>query len=401
MLRFSLLTTLLIHVHARWLPRGDGVCSVTGDCSLNGDCVAGVCACDSAWSGSPSCDVISILPANKSEGYHNSSGISSWGGMSIADESGAWHLFAAEMLNKCGLGSWKTNSRIVRGEGTSPAGPFTIVEAVSVPFSHNPKILRAPDGTYLLFSIGTGLWTTTATQCSEADGREPEGREPDREMAESSDGYPGPTGDGCGPGSLNGGCGLSLGTASSLSGPWSFSPINVTNQNASKLLDCAHTNPSAVVNADGSIVMAINAGFCHAHLETIGLLQAPSWRGPWTYLSIDPILLNADGSIHHCEDPFLWRTSRGWHLMVHNQQGAGIALYAHSEDAINWVLHDDPGNPGPYTGNVIWNDGTKSSYDVERPQFIFDAAGDPLYLTNGAMAGGAPSFTLFRPVARG
>jgi hypothetical protein len=27
-----------------------------------------------------------------------------------------------------------------------------------------------------------------------------------------------------------------------------------------------------------------------------------------------------------CEDPFIWRTDRGWHLIVHNQQGAWMFL---------------------------------------------------------------------------
>lgn len=104
--------------------------------------------CDPWWAGSASCDVLAIAPANKSEGYHNAT-FASWGGMSIRDGSGAWHIFAAEMLNHCSLDSWKTNSIVMRGVSSGgPGGPFTFAEAVSVPFSHNPKIFRNPaDGT--------------------------------------------------------------------------------------------------------------------------------------------------------------------------------------------------------------------------------------------------------------
>ena len=69
-------------------------CNTTEDCSLNGDCVNNKCICDPWWSGSPNCDVLALLPASKTDGYHNSSGIASWGGMSIRDNNNMWHLFA-------------------------------------------------------------------------------------------------------------------------------------------------------------------------------------------------------------------------------------------------------------------------------------------------------------------
>jgi len=83
-------------------------------------------------------------------------------------------------------------------------------------------------------------------------------------------------------------------------------------------------------------------------------------------------------------------------MMVHNQQDAGIARYAHSADGgRSWVLH---GGPGPYDGAVLWDDGTAETFDVERPQFVFDPeSAAPLFLTNGASSG-ARSFTLFRPL---
>ena len=380
-------------------------CTSSSDCSLNGDCnvTTGVCACTPQWSGSPTCDVLALLPASRSDGYHNTSGVSSWGGMSLQDEAGRWRIFAAEMVGHCGLGSWTTNSRVVTGVSSGgAAGPF-FTDApptpVTVPFSHNPKVFRAPDGTFLLFSIGSGLWTTTPESCASSNGDAINSINNTMTVSATvvdvaAPPYPGPCGDGCGASPLNAGCGLSLGTSSSLEGPWAFAAINITNQSASALLDCAHTNPSPWLFANGSILMAINAGFCHGHLETIGLLTAPSWRGPWTWFETEPILHDADGSIHHCEDPLLWFDERGAHLMVHNQEGGGIARYAHSVDGHSpWVLHPAP---GPYDGDVHWDDGTSESYDVERPQLIFEN-GVATYLTNGALAG-SRSFTLFRPL---
>jgi hypothetical protein len=371
-------------------------CSSAADCSLNGDCVAGACACDPQWSGgSAACDVLALRPASRgAPGYRNSSGVSSWGGMSVRDDAGAWHLFAAEMVNNCSLSTWKTNSRVVRGVGAAPGGPFSVVQQIAAPFAHNPKIMRAADGTYVLYSIGSGLWNTTAQQCDAA--QRGAALSPAGAVAELPVG-PGPCGNGCGPEPpYNGGCGISLGSAPTPEGPWTFAPLQIVDQNRSSLLDAQQTNPSAVFMEDGSVLMAFNAGWNHGYVETIGLAKAPSWRGPYTLFSPDPILLNADGTHHQCEDPFLWRTARGLHIMVHNQQDAGIARYAHSADGgKTWALH---GGPGPYDGVVQWDDGTSDSWDVERPQFVFDPdTGAPLFLTNGASSGPL-SFTLFRPL---
>ena len=363
-------------------------CVDASSCSLNGDCVAGACVCDPWWAGSPTCDVLAIKPASRAGGYRNSSGIMSWGGMSVRDDAGAWHLFAAEMINKCPLSSWKTNSRIIRGVGTAPGGPFNIVQQIAPPFAHNPKILRALDGTYVLYSIGSGIYHPNATKCDSAT------------HAVTADGL----GDdldftcinGCGPEPpCNGGCGLSLGSSPTPEGPWTFAFLNITDASRSPLLDAQQTNPSTLFFPNGSVLMAFNAGWNHNNLETIGLAKAPNWTGPYTMFNLDPVLKNADGSPHRCEDPFIYASARGLHMLVHNQQDSGVSRYAHSIDGSTWVLH---GAPGPYDGNVKWDDGTADSYEVERPQFVFDPdSGAPLYLTNGASSGDL-SFTLFRPL---
>ena len=47
---------------------------------------------------------------------------------------------------------------------------------------------------------------------------------------------------------------------------------------------------------------------------------------------------------------------------------------------------------------MLWDDGGSDSYEVERPQFVFDPdSASPLFLTNGASSGSL-SFTLFRPL---
>jgi hypothetical protein len=172
--------------------------------------------------------------------------------MSVRDDEGSWHLFAAELINKCPLSTWKNNSRTVRGVGSSPGGPFEIVQQIAPPFSHNPKILRAPDGTYVLYSIGSSLWNTTPVQCGSG------GFGPDVLVSSCAiDGCgpePGCVFDGCGPepGCSNGGCGITVGSAPAPEGPWTFAPLVIEDESRSPLLDAQHTNPSAVFLADGS-----------------------------------------------------------------------------------------------------------------------------------------------------
>ena len=119
----------------------------------------------------------------------------------------------------------------------------------------------------------------------------------------------------------NGGCGIAMATSESLTGPWRVQPLHIVDQFNSDEVYCAHTNPSAVFDEAGGVTLAFNAGFCHDTLETIGLASAPHWTGPYTLLDSEAILRNDDGTPHRCEDPHLWKSERGWHLLVHNQQG--------------------------------------------------------------------------------
>ena len=145
------------------------------------------------------------------------------------------------------------------------------------------------------------------------------------------------------------------------------------------------------------------AGYCHGGLETIGIASSPSWRGPWALANTAPVLTDAGGKPHSCEDPTLWQSDRGWHLMVHDQSGGFVARYAHSATGVDgWVLHDAPTTTGPYNGTVTYADGSVAHTDVERPELVFDpVTRRPTHLVNGAFAGAAgnlSSFTLVRPL---
>ena len=391
-------------------------CTTASDCNLNGDCVSGVCVCDAAWSGAADCGAMSfqVQDAKHRPGMYNSTQ-STWGGIPIKGNDDRWHLIHAQMVNSCPLGSWTTDSMIARSVAETINGPYTFEAELVVPFAHNPVIRRNDaDKSYTIFMIGG--WHTNTTDCRkktqtsatvEAVAVATDSCTSDTWEKTCGAAMPGPSHDCCGPksGGGNSGCGIATAHATSLDGPWTVAPLLITDQWDSDDVYCAHTNPSPHYLANGSIVMAFNAGFCHNHLETIGTaISDHGWGGPWRLLSKNAILHDADGSIHHCEDPFIWKTARGWHLLVHNQEGPQKeSAYAHSVDGLNWTLAPH----APYDCVLKFTDGTTATASGcgNRPQIVFDeSTAKPLLLTNGAMAakpnGGKGTYTLFRPITQ-
>eukprot|EP00040_Diaphanoeca_grandis_P020918 m.111227 g.111227 ORF g.111227 m.111227 type:complete len:514 (+) comp28107_c1_seq1:39-1580(+) len=477
-----------------------GECTSSFDgCHLNGDCVNGKCQCDPWWSGAADCSVVAFEPQEKNVGYYNTSA-ASWGGLPI-EVDGTWHLFHAQMMNHCGLGTWTSNSVVARSTSQAVEGPYVFQEEVLSNFAHNPTIRKVPGG-YVIWYIGgwpmeakkcggdeQDKWKQPSAACSNATVDDHKilregGDFADVELAKNAtvqdciaaccsnekcaafsfnvaannasvapgcstskgnaccklksgpgkivtngcagctsglvrntpapsqctgapgwprscgQDMPGPNGDTCGP-KGNNGCGNSMAFATSITGPWEHQSINITDQWSSPRLYCAHTNPSPFFLPNGTIVMAVNGGFCDEELETIGLVYADSWNGTWKMWSTDTILHNPDGSPHKCEDPHLWIDERGWHLLTHNQQGPqGESSYGYSLDGFTWTLSPTT----PYGCVVNFTDGTSAVADGcgNRPQFVHSGPnGEPQWITNGA-EGAKPwrddglSFTLFR-----
>ena len=63
------------------------------------------------------CQTLALLPTGRKTGLRLTNGrdgnISTWGGGILQDENGVYHMWAAEMLEGCGIDSWTTNSHIV------------------------------------------------------------------------------------------------------------------------------------------------------------------------------------------------------------------------------------------------------------------------------------------------
>ena len=145
-------------------------CRDAVDCSLGGECKEGTCVCDAAWKG-PHCVQLDLTPASPTPLCDNG-GDQSWGGNAVYDASdGKWHLFYAEFLHDCPLGSWGTNSVVSHATSSSPQGPYERRETVLPAFHHNPSVAYdASTGTFVLLAIGAGNASAADIQnCTKAD----------------------------------------------------------------------------------------------------------------------------------------------------------------------------------------------------------------------------------------
>jgi hypothetical protein len=100
-------------------------CSTDLSCQLNGICTAGKCVCDPAWKGD-ACEQLSLVPAKSLDPAYPPAAwklnTTSWGGSVVKAEDGKYHMFAAEMLNSCGMSTWTTNSAIRHAVASAPEG---------------------------------------------------------------------------------------------------------------------------------------------------------------------------------------------------------------------------------------------------------------------------------------
>ena len=266
--------------------QASSACRSPEDCSLGGLCVGGRCACDAAFTG-PTCSRLNLAPAPTASLWDRGNSTASWGGKIVFDESDKkWHLFFAELLNHCALGSWGTNSVVSHATADAPMGPFTKQQTLLSAFHHNPTVaFDTSTQTFLLFSIGNG----SASQWSNGtSGQPPKHCMPPDTLERSDDQLGHPAGAGF----------ISMLHAKSANGPWTSSGRNIAAEVSSgrpAAWDFFVTNPSVHVFANGSILMAYRAGNTsgsvknHGRPGRVGIAFAPSWREPFERKSEQPI----------------------------------------------------------------------------------------------------------------
>ena len=299
-----------------------------------------------------------------------------WGMSVVKGDDGLYHGYAAAMTNGCSLGAWTTNSEVVHTVSEMPTGPFRYKDTAIPAFAHNPRVVKAPDGTYVLFSIGKPI--TKGQQCDCSPGAKP--HQPVQRSTQVT----------------------LVHHATSPDGPWTALDPNGTLE---------FTNPTPYIFPNGTVVV-VGLGNCTAASGCVQVATAPTWRGPYIVAraGLGPWCANRGTWVF--EDPFVWYSPkrRAWSMMMHqyNRSDAanqvldgGYATSAGESIYSNWTW-GGPQQP-IYTGLVTYADGSSDMMvRRERPSLLFGDDGEPTVLYTAVCPpgdhGGSYCYTLANPV---
>jgi hypothetical protein len=276
------------------------------------------------------------------------------------DPAFKYHGYMSEMSNNCSLRCYGTVSRIVHVASNSPAGPFVRLAVVVRTFAHNPQIVRAPDGTFVLYHIGTDIPDSDVPDCAA--------------LALSGK---------CGHGSsaaLAGGAAQSGGPPHDASVAYSASPYGPFVRRPFILRN--FTNPSAVIFANASVLLVGRSG--HGAAKALPLAWADHWNGTYRKLERGAGV----GPEGWQEDPYIYRGERGYHLLTHcagcvngtvnPTAGANVSAgmcgggHMYSTDGLEWAMGRGPA----YTCALRWRDGTATNLTArQRPALLRTADG--------------------------
>jgi len=289
-----------------------------------------------------------------------------WGGTMVRDDRGVYHLYYSRWKESAGPDGWLTYSEIAHATGASPTGTFTFRD-VSLPprgshfwdgtTTHNPTIKRFGGKYYLYYMGNTGDRVLTK-------GMNWTHRNNQR---------------------------IGVAVADNPKGPWRRSDKPLIDISPDRLASdsLVVTNPSLTRGRDGRYYMLYKA---------VGLRDPMPFGGPVVHLMaianspVGPFrknyqpLLTIQGSAFPFEDPFFWFDAKRdrYFVILKDNKGivsglghASLVLYE-STDAKDWkpsshLLVSDL--------ELRWKGrATEAVSSLERPQLLFNDAGDPLLL---------------------
>lgn len=359
-------------------------CKTEMDCSLGGTCEDGICKCYPTWTGR-NCSLLNVLPAPDPFAFYRPGNQSSWGG-SVVQDGDSYHMFAADMTDHCGLNAWQRNSAIRHLVSESPSGPFQPSDVIMPPFSHNPTVQRAADGTYLIFHIGDGRATYHGPPLNNCSG----GTTPEQngEPFEKAGAAPA----------------LAIGSQVSPSIIYSVSPEGPW-QSLSSSGGSSCNNPAAFTGFENGTVLLICKVKDESNIRRMQVSVAPHWRGPYTVVSTPPVW---------GEDAYIWRApeSEGghFHMLLHSMHPHKYPTTAWSLDGIEWTAafaaNLNATEADAYASFPLRIDMKNGSslplHRRERHQLLLNADGQPAWIFNGVgltTANADFTFTAVQPIA--
>jgi hypothetical protein len=270
-----------------------------------------------------------------------------WCNSVVKGDDGLYHMFASRWPKRLPFHpGWMVASEVVHATSKIPEGPYKFSD-VALPArgpqywdgrsTHNPRIVRHKDkwviyymgSTHPFDEIKDGSTLTLDSHYAIL------GRANKR---------------------------VGVAVASSPFGPWKRADEPVLHTKPGTFYSFLTSNPSPIINEDGSAVMIFKA---RAHRDkfpyqgdmTLGVARAARYDGQYTVISPEPIF--GVGRIGEVEDPFLWKDKDGYHLLAKDQRGKitgehHAGLLAHSPDLLRWTVDK---SPKAYSRTLTWTDG--------------------------------------------
>jgi hypothetical protein len=190
--------------------------------------------------------------------------------------------------------------------------------------------------------------------------------------------------------------------ATSLAGPWLRENFTTPTGGNRSDIRWGNDNPAPYIFPENGTVLMLTRRYQSPKLgvephDTIWLVTAPSWRGPYRFVHDQPALMDWRGrpTRENMEDPCIWRNTRGhFHALFHFGH-----RHAWSEDGLHWSV----GNTSVWDTTV----GPTLQKDAERPRVWIDpSTGEPGLLFTACrdnadrkhQGGGDASFTVVQPI---
>jgi hypothetical protein len=287
----------------------------TPPCSLNGvlDNTGG-CSCDSGWIGKhcgqldlhPAPPLASQVTSKAALTSDNGEANATWGMSVVGPLNGVYHGYMTEIANECYLGEYGEASQVVHMTSTSPLGPWSRQGIALRGFAHNPQAVLSPNAStnasrILLFHIGAELKPGCLLDCRGTTPKGPSAHPPKPRPSSCTK-------------TLS--HAASVAVAASPYGPWVRHPYIFSNYSSHQ------TNPAPWVEPDGTLYVALRRSTSSVQPIFIGHFDTPT--GPWRLLNAQVLATAAGSPSTYEEDPFLYKTSRGWHMITRRASAADM-----------------------------------------------------------------------------
>ena len=359
-------------------------CNSSFDCALSGDCTNGECICDPGWKG-PHCTTFDLLPTPSNSGFHNIN--ATWGGSPIETSNGNIYMLATII----GTGSpglvWCTHGTIAIAQAvnnSSPAGPYKVITSL---INHgsvhctgviNPVIIATNSSTptYILYySCGNCHNDPNSTiNCED-------------------------------PVYCNNTLRMSYTTNPDLTdlNSWIHVQSDLFEPNFTNWENGINDNPGPVIFRDTSdgVLLSYRAGGSGKHSISLVMSGSNNFKNiPYTHENNGNILFINDSRSQSLEDPFIWKTERGYHMLMHylgsSDQDSDVGTIAWSIDGLSWRLNQL--GEGAYNHTLVYENGTNFNCQHREEPKLLIQNDKPTYLANVCYYNHRSGFVAMAPI---